>query len=82
MELVVFVGKDRESWGQIKAVISRGEWEKVILVKSANEKFEGEENFEVLRVDTSKDLVSLQKELKEKLKNALDTGFEVALNIA
>ncbi|RMD67607.1 hypothetical protein D6817_01095, partial [Candidatus Pacearchaeota archaeon] len=33
-------------------------------------------------VDTSKDLVSLQKELKEKLKNALDTGFEVALNIA
>ena len=33
MELVAFVGKDKESWGQIKGVINNIECERIILIQ-------------------------------------------------
>ena len=34
MELVAFLGSDKENWGQIVALINRAEWDKIILVKN------------------------------------------------
>ena len=40
MELVAFLGSDKENWGQVTALINHGEWEKIILVqKKGTEKF-------------------------------------------
>lgn len=82
MELVAFVGSDRESWGQITGLVNRGEWEKVILIKSK----EGQEyacpiESQNIIIDSSRPLVELKKEIAEKLKKNL-SGFEAALSIA
>ena len=34
MELVAFLGEDKETWGQVNALINRGEWEKIIILKN------------------------------------------------
>jgi hypothetical protein len=81
MELVAFVGKDQENWGQISALINHGEWEKVVLVKSSEaEGFESDN--ETLRVNTSKPILELKEELMQKLKSKLAGDFEVSVSIA
>ena len=34
MELVAFLGNDKENWGQITALINHGDWERIVLVKA------------------------------------------------
>ncbi|NCN98809.1 hypothetical protein COU62_03560 [Candidatus Pacearchaeota archaeon CG10_big_fil_rev_8_21_14_0_10_35_219] len=82
MELVAFLGSDAETYGQITGLISRGEWEKIVLVKTKDSKdFPKPENGEVIQVDSSKKLIELREEISKKVKEKL-SGLEVALSIA
>jgi hypothetical protein len=81
MELVAFLGKDKENWGQVKALVSKGQWENVVIVKSKDaDEFEIE-NAEIIKIDSEKPLIELKEDLIDKLKPRLK-DFEVALSIA
>ena len=81
MELVALVGKDEENWGQINAVIKKGTWDKVLIVKTAmTSNFP--EGTETVEVDANLPLAALKQELLVSLKEHLSGDFEVALSIA
>ncbi len=83
MELVAFVGKDKENWGQVTALMNRMECEKIILVKEKNvEKFPVNNKSKILEIDSTKSLLELKKELGGKLKKEISNEFEVALSLA
>ena len=81
MELVAFLGNDKEYWGQVKALVSRGQWDNVVIVKNKNSEEFVIENAEVVKIDSEKPLLELKKDLMDKLKDKLKE-FEVALSIA
>lgn len=82
MELVAFVGDDKESWGQITGLINRGEWESVIVVKKKGvEGFPNLSRGEVIVMNTEMPLLDLKKEMMEKLKGKVK-DFEVTLSLA
>lgn len=82
MELVAFVGNDKENWGQIVALINRAEWDKIILVKNKNsDTFSASKNCEIINVNSDKPLIELKKEIMNKLEGKLG-GLEVALSLA
>ncbi len=83
MELVAYLGKDKENWGQVTALIRRGEWEKVLLIGSREAKeFPLEQNSEFILVDSEKPMLSFKQELLEKIKAKIGGDFEVALSLA
>ncbi len=83
MELVAFLGTDKENWGQVSALINRGEWDRVVLVKNKSaESFPLTENCETVEIFTDKPMIELKAELMEKLKVKLAGDFEVSLSIA
>jgi len=83
MELVCFQGNDKQNWAQINALIKRGEWDNVILVKSSNaESFPAQENIKIVEVDSDLPLLELKAEIINKLKPTINREFEVALSIA
>jgi hypothetical protein len=83
MELVAFLGTDKETWGQVTALINRGEWEKVILVKNkSSDAFPIAENCELIELSTDKPMLELKGDMMNKLKNRLAGDLEVALSIA
>lgn len=83
MELVGFLGNDKETWGQISALINKGEWDKVVLVKNkTSDDFPKLENCEIIEVNTEKPMLELKEDLMAKLKPKLAGDFEVALSIA
>tara|TARA_Y100000310_G_scaffold317241_1_gene369882 strand:+ start:785 stop:1189 length:405 start_codon:yes stop_codon:yes gene_type:complete len=83
MELVAFLGKDKESWSQVNALAKRGEWDRVVLVRNKeSEPFPKPANGVVVDVDCEKTLVDLKDEIRSKLKETLANDFEVALSIA
>jgi len=82
MELVAFLGNDKESWGQISALINRSKWDKVIIVKGKDT-----EDFpigvsETIKVNADQSIILLKDEMMKKLKDKLAGDFEVALSIA
>ena len=82
MELVAFLGDDKENWGQVTALVKHMHWEKILLVKNARaEGFPDLPQCTSLEVNTDLPLVELKQELMEKLKSNLH-DFEVALSIA
>jgi len=83
MELVAFLGEDKENYGQITALINRGEWDKVLLVKNKDApEIQTSKEYTTIKVNTSQDLFSLKEEMKDKLSSALSKEFEVAISIA
>jgi len=83
MELVAYVGGDKENWGQITALINRFECDKVILVVSKEaDDFPTTSKCEKIVVDSSKPLVSLRDDLLAKLRQRNIGDFEVAVSIA
>ena len=83
MEFVAFVGKDKESLGQISALINRIESEKIILIKDkTTENPFKDERCVIINVDTSRDVLSLKDEIRTKLKTEISGEFEVAVSIA
>src|SRR3989338_9168117 len=82
MELIAFLGNDKENWGQVNALINRGEWEKVILVKNKNsDGFSSSKECESVSVNSERTLVELKKDIMEKLNGKLGE-LEVALSLA
>lgn len=82
MELVALLSSGKGTWAQVAGLVSRGEWDNIILLgDSFAEKFTCEKKHEFIKVDTSKRIVELKQEILEKLKNKFQ-GTEVALSIA
>jgi hypothetical protein len=82
MELVAFLGSDKETWGQVTGLINKGEWEKIILVKSKDaESYASPKQAESVVIDTTMPLVDLKADLLKKLKSKF-SGFDVNLSIA
>jgi len=83
MELVAFLGNDKENWGQITALINRGQWDKIILVKAKDAAgFPIMTNTSVIEIDTGQPLLEMKKDIMDKLKEELGKAFEVSLSIA
>lgn len=82
MELVAFLGKDTESWGQISALINKGKWDKIILVKSKDADDFPSDVAETIKVNADQPISLLKNDMTEKLKTKLAGDFEVALSIA
>lgn len=83
MNLVAFVGKDRESWGQITALINRMECEKVVLV--INDEvgdFPANAKCAKVEVDSAAPMLELKKEMMEKIKSKIGNDFEVGVSLA
>jgi len=83
MELVAFLGNDKENWGQVKGLVNRGEWDKVILIAEKGvEGFPVSEGVEIVKVDSGKSLLDLKKDIMDKMKSRLRGDLEVAISIA
>ncbi len=82
MELVAFLGTDKENWGQITALINRFEWGKIVLIKNKiAADFSASKECEIIKIDSDKSLLDMKKEIMEKLKDKIGE-LEVALSIA
>lgn len=83
MELVCYQGVDKENLKQINAIINRGTWDKILILKNKNaESYEFKDKCEILEINSELTLTELKKEIMEKLKPKLGKEFEVALSIA
>jgi len=84
MDLVVFVGGEKEGIGQIKALVNRMDCEKIILVKdkSTPKPLFNSNKVSFVDVDTSISLLDLKEEMLSKLKPKLNNDFEASLSIA
>ena len=83
MELICFQGLDKNNWAQINALIKRGNWDKIIILKNEEtEDFQTPENCAIIPINTNFPLIELKTEIINKLKPLLSKEFEVALSIA
>ena len=83
MEFVAFVGKDQESWGQIKALMNHLDCEKIFVVKNKEVSgFPSNSKTIFIDVDSKKPLLELKKDIMENLRSKLSKEFEVCLSVA
>ena len=83
MNLVAFVGSDKENIGQVAALVNRMECEKIIIIKkTGTDAVPQNDRTEIIEIDTSQSIAELKKQLQEKLKKSLSNDFEVALSMA
>lgn len=82
MELVAFLGRDKENWGQITALINKEKWNKIILVRNKETQEFPDEKCESINVSENLNIIEMKEELIEKLKNKLHGDFEVAVSLA
>lgn len=83
MNLVAYVGKDNETWGQLTALIKRMDAERIFLVTNQEVKdFPASEKCMVIDVDGGAPLLDLKSNMIERLKPQLVSDFEVALSLA
>ncbi|MCH7568226.1 MAG: hypothetical protein IIA87_02285 [Nanoarchaeota archaeon] len=82
MELIAFIGNDKETWGQVTGLINRGNWDKIILVKTKTAKsYPTPKSAESIIIDSSKSLIDIKKDLMNKLKGKF-SEFDACLSIA
>lgn len=83
MNLIAFVGKDTDNWGQISALVNRMECERVVIVQASDAPiFPASEKCEVVTSDSSLPIVALKNSLMSGLKPLLGSEFEVAISLA
>ncbi len=82
MKLVAFLGKDKESWGQISALVNKGKWDGVILIKSKEAEEFPITSSESIKINTEQPISLLKDEIIQKVKGKLSSDLEVALSIA
>jgi hypothetical protein len=83
MEFVAFVGKDKENWGQVSALIKKIDGERIIIVRDKETKgFALNERCEEIIVNCNNALVELKDEMMSKLRQKTEGDFEVLLSIA
>jgi len=82
MELVALLSFGKGTWGQVSGLISREQWDKIILVGDdfIRQRFEAP-NAEFVTVNFNQPITVLIEELTAKLKPKI-RGTEVALSIA
>lgn len=84
MELVVFLGDDKETWGQVTGLINRGNWDKIILVKNNTAKSfpkPNHKNVDDIIINSSQSLIDLKEEMIKKLRGKF-SGLDVNVSIA
>ena len=81
MDLVVFIGNDKESWGQVTGLINHGDWEKIMIIKSSEEDFPVPEKAFLVKLDSSKSVVDMKDYIAAKLKDKF-SAFEACLSVA
>ena len=82
MELVAFLGNDKEAWGQVTGLVNRSDWDKIILIKTKEAKeFPTPKNGESIVIDNTKTLIDLKEDLMSKLKGKF-SGLDVSVSIA
>lgn len=82
MELVAFLGTDKENWGQITALINRMEWERIILVRNkSSEDFVPSKKADIISVSSEKPLLELKQDIMNKLDGKLGE-LEAAVSLA
>ena len=83
MELVAFVGDDKENWGQISALMKRSDADKIyLIVKKGVDGFPRDDRTEIVEVNSSSGILELKKEIVEKMRTKLSGDFEVSLSLA
>jgi len=83
MELVCFQGTDKQNWPQINALMKRGNWDKIFLLKDkTTEDFPVSPNCTVMAISSAAPLLELKEEIIKKLKPLMKNDFEIALSIA
>ena len=81
MELVALLGENKETWGQVSGLINKGDWDKIILVKTSSDNFPSKSNIEIVEVNTSQSLLELKNEIHSKLKGKF-SGLDVSVSLA
>ncbi|MBS3088508.1 hypothetical protein J4402_01880 [Candidatus Pacearchaeota archaeon] len=84
MELVAFLGDDKENWGQVTALINRmPDVEKIILVKNkSSPNFPKTEKCKLIEIDSTQPLAELKSQLHSLLSKEISKEFEVSLSLA
>ena len=83
MEFVAYIGEDQASWGQVTALLNRLDYDKaVLLVDKHVSGYPTNEKTEVVSIDSSQSMLSLQKEMQTQLRKHIGGEFEVALSLA
>lgn len=82
MEFVALLSTGKGTWAQVAGLISKGEWENVILIGDEYaKKFSTGGKAEFVLVKLEQPVAALREELAAKLKDKIK-GTEVALSIA
>jgi hypothetical protein len=84
MELVALLSSGKGTWAQVSGLITKGEWDKVILIGDEfAEQFtlDSPTPHEFIKLGTESKIVDLKEDLMKKLKGKI-SGIEVALSIA
>ena len=81
MELVVLVGSDHETWGQITGLVKKGQWDKIFFIGESLDGISIEKESELIKIKRDQRLVDLRDDIKKKLGGKIG-GTEVALSIA
>jgi len=81
MELIAFLGSDKENFGQVAALIKKGNWDKTIVIKN-NLAGDFPYGDETITLDSNVPIQELKSELTEKIKSKISGDFEVALSVA
>lgn len=84
MELVAYLGKDKENWGQITALMNKmPDCDRVILVKDKDVSgFPNNEKCSEVSVNASRPLMELKEEIMNKTRDKVSGDFEVAVSLA
>lgn len=78
MELVAFVGSDKENLLQVLGLVKKGNWDKVIIV--GYEPVLLEKSAEFIKIGSER-ILEMRDEIKKKISGKI-SGTEVALTIA
>ena len=81
MELVVFLGKEKETLPQVSGLIKKGDWEKVILVGNNSQEISYLGEFDFIAANSDDRVLDMRNDLKKKIRGKI-RGTEVALSIA
>ena len=82
MELVCFQGADKKDYAQLNALIKRGNWDNIIILKSKSAEPFSPPNSHSISINSDSPLQELKTEIMNKLKPVIGKDFEVALSIA
>lgn len=84
MELVAYLGKDKENWGQITALMNRmQDCERVVLVKDKDiAGFPRNDKCVEVSVNSAQPLIELKEDMMNKLRDKVSGDFEVAVSLA